>query len=122
MLRLPGFVIAAGMLLARIADRLGLLPLSMIEADPLFASSFLANLGSIDYPAGFHHLWEYGTCSTFGVMGKIESGENGRRKMNVAWTYDERIEDGLYSYHALEGVRKRIESPEQLEMTADQLE
>ncbi len=56
------------------------------------------------------------------ITPKIERGENGRRKMNVAWTYDERIEDGLYSYFSLEGVRKRIERPEQLELTADQLE
>ncbi len=122
MLRMPGFVIAALMLLLRCADRFGLLPRGMIEADPLFASVFFANLGSIDYPAGFHHLWEYGTCSIFGVMGKIEPGKNGRRKMDLAWTYDERIEDGLYSYFSLEGIRKRIESPELLEAAAEQLE
>jgi hypothetical protein len=86
----------------------------MIDADPLFTSIFIANLGSINYPAGFHHLWEYGTTSIFGVMGRIEMGANGRRKMSVAWTYDERIEDGLYSYHTLEGIRKRIEQPEGL--------
>ncbi len=122
MVRLPGIVIAALMMVLRSADRLGLLPRRMIEADPLFTSVFLANLGSIDYPAGFHHLWEHGTCSIFGVMGKIEPGESGRRKMNMAWSYDERIEDGLYSYHTLEGIRQRIENPELLEVTADQLE
>ena len=46
----------------------------MVEDDPLFTSIFIANLGSIGYPAGFHHLWEYGTASIFGVMGKIEPG------------------------------------------------
>ncbi len=88
----------------------------------VFTSVFLANLGSIDYPAGFHHLWEYGTCSIFGVMGRIEPDENGRRKMNMAWSYDERIEDGLYSYYSLEGIRERIENPELLEGTAEQPE
>jgi hypothetical protein len=114
MVRLPGFAIAAVMSFMRLADHLGVLPRAMIDGDPLFTSIFIANLGSIDYPAGFHHLWEYGTTSIFGVMGRIEPGANGRRKMSVAWTYDERIEDGLYSYHTLEGIRERIENPEGL--------
>lgn len=117
MLILPGFAIQLLMAVARLGDRLGLLPRKMIEADPLFASLFIANLGSIDYPAGFHHLWEYGTTSLFGVMGRIEPGVNGRRKMSVAWTYDERIEDGLYSYYTLMGIRERIENPDLLLVT-----
>jgi pyruvate/2-oxoglutarate dehydrogenase complex dihydrolipoamide acyltransferase (E2) component len=102
------------MFVMRIGDNLGLVPRSMIDGDPLFTSIFIANLGSIDYPAGFHHLWEYGTASLFGVMGRIEPGANGRRKMSVAWTYDERIEDGLYSYFTLEGIKERLENPELL--------
>jgi hypothetical protein len=121
MLRLPGPLIQVLMAFARLGDHLGLLPKSMIEADPLFTSLFIANLGSIDYPAGFHHLWEYGTCSLFGVMGRIEAGEAGRRRIRVAWTYDERIEDGLYSYHTLEGIRERMETPELLEASIAEL-
>jgi hypothetical protein len=121
LVRLPGFVVQILMKLLAGADYLGLLPRTMIESDPLYTSLFFANLGSIDYPAGFHHLWEYGTCSLFGVMGRIEPGESGRRKIRMAWTYDERIEDGLYSYHTLAGIRERLESPELLEMKADDL-
>jgi hypothetical protein len=121
MLRLPGVAIQLLMKAAGLLDYFGLLPRAMIEADPLYTSVFLANLGSIDYPAGHHHLWEYGTCSLFGVMGRIEPGPNGRRKMQVAWTYDERIEDGLYSYHTLEGIRERIENPELLELSTEEL-
>lgn len=117
LLRLPVFAVQGIMALARLGDRLGLLPRSMIDADPLFTSIFLANLGSIHYPAGFHHLWEYGTASLFGVMGKIERGENGRRKITMAWTYDERIEDGLYSYYTLELIRKQLENPDLLVVT-----
>ena len=114
MLRLPGPAIRVALAFARLADRFGLLPRSMIEADPLFSTAFIANLGSIDYPAGFHHLWEYGTISIFGVMGRIETKPDGRRFMTVAWTYDERIEDGLYSQITLAGIAERIENPEQL--------
>jgi hypothetical protein len=122
LLRLPGPAIRLALWIARLGDRLGLLPRSMIDADPLFTSVFVANLGSIDYPAGFHHLWEYGTASIFGVMGRIEPGPDGRRQISVAWSYDERIEDGLYSYYSLEMIRKQLQNPEQLELTADRLE
>lgn len=121
LLRLPGPAVRLVLALHGLADRLGLLPRSMIEPDPLFTSVFVANLGSIDYPAGFHHLWEYGTCSLFGVMGRIEPGADGRRKITAAWTYDERIEDGLYSYYTLEGIRRRLEQPELLEESAAEL-
>jgi len=121
MLRLPGPIIQLLLKLADLADYFGLLPRTLIEPDPHYASAFLANLGSIDYPAGFHHLWERGTASIFGVMGRVEPGANGRRKMTVAWTYDERIEDGLYSYYTLDGVKERIESPELLELSVPEL-
>jgi hypothetical protein len=121
LLRLPSVMVHFLMMLLKVLDYFGLMPRSMIEADPLFTSVFLANLGSIDYPAGFHHLWEYGTCSLFGVMGLIEPGEEGRRKIRMAWTYDERINDGLYSYYTLDGIRERIENPELLELTTDEL-
>ncbi len=112
LLRLPGPVIKGLLSLARLADYFGLLPRKMIDSDPLFASVFLANLGSINYPAGFHHLWEYGSISIFAVMGKIDSDADGSRKFSVAYTYDERIEDGLYSQHSLGMVRDWVENPE----------
>lgn len=121
MLKLPNVAIQLLMKGATLLDYFGVLPRKMIEADPLYTSIFLANLGSIHYPAGHHHLWEYGTCSLFGVMGKVEDAPGGGRKMQVAWTYDERIEDGLYSYYTLEGVRERIENPELLELSTDEI-
>jgi hypothetical protein len=114
MLRLPGPLIRIALGFLRLADYFGLWPRKMIDSDPLYTSVFLANLGSIDYPAGFHHLWEYGTASLFGVMGRIERGADGRRKFTAAWTYDERIEDGLYSYYTLGMIRDLIEDPEKL--------
>ncbi len=114
MLRLPGPAIKVLVALARVADYYGLLPRKMIDADPLFSSVFLANLGSINYPAGYHHLWEYGTTSMFGTMGRVETNADGSRKFVANWTYDERIEDGLYSYYSLRMMRKRMEKPELL--------
>lgn len=121
LLRFPGFVVGAAIGLAQWADRLGLLPAAMIEADPLFTSAFVANVGSIDEPAGQHHLWEYGTCSIFAVIGRIEIDPDGRRRIRVGWCYDERIADGLYAHYVLDGVRERLEQPELLELTTDEL-
>jgi hypothetical protein len=121
LLRLPGFGVRAALGVAGLADRFGLLPRTMIEADPLYASTFVANLGSVGHDAGFHHLWEYGTCSIFSVMGRVRMGPEGRRKMRVCWTYDERIEDGLYSYIGIAGIQERIENPELLELSTEVL-
>ena len=121
MSRLPGFLTSTVIRAVDALDTLGLLPRSLIEPDPLFASVFMANLGSVGHDAGFHHLWERGTCSIFCVMGRIRRGAGGRRVMTVCWTYDERIEDGLYSYIGIAGIQKRIEDPEQLLATTGEL-
>jgi hypothetical protein len=114
LLRLPGFATWALVKAADVLDGLGLLPRAMIEPDPLFTSCFVANLGSVGHDAGWHHLWERGTCSIFCVMGRIKPGPGERRQMTVCWTYDERIEDGLYSYIGIAGIQERIENPELL--------
>jgi hypothetical protein len=121
LLRLPGFATWALVKAADVLDGLGLLPRAMIDPDPLFASCFVANLGSVGHEAGWHHLWERGTCSIFGVMGRIDPGPENRRRMTVCWTYDERIEDGLYSYIAIAGIQERIENPELLLATTAEI-
>jgi hypothetical protein len=114
LLRLPNALTG---LLVRAADRLdrfGLMPHAMIEPDPMFSSVFVANLGSVGHDAGFHHLWERGTCSAFCVMGRVKPGSAGRRIVSVCWTWDERVADGLYSFGYTNGVKLRLESPELL--------
>ena len=113
-LRLPGVLISAGMGLLRIANRLGLLPRSMIESDPMFSSVFVANLGSVGLDAGYHHLWEYGTCSIFAVLGRIHTRPDGVQVVDVKYSYDERVEDGLYAAITMDGIRERLEAPEGL--------
>jgi hypothetical protein len=95
-------------------DSLGLLPRAMIEGDPMFSSVFVANLGSVGLEAGYHHLWEHGTCPIFCVIGRIKPGAAGDRVVTLKWSYDERIEDGLYCARGLEGLRELVEHPEEL--------
>jgi len=122
LLRMPGFATHALIRLADWVDARGLLPRAMIDADPLCTSIFLANLGSVGHEAGFHHLWERGTCSVFCVMGRIHRVADAPSQMTVCWTYDERIEDGLYSYLGIASIQERIENPELLLLSTQELQ
>jgi hypothetical protein len=117
-LKLPGVlrrvVVAAG----KVLDAWGLLPNSMIEPDPLYASVFFANLASIGMDPCWHHLYEYGTIGIFCVIGRPTtdpgsptSGPDRRRTMELRWTFDERVEDGLVAGYALKRAKQILEDP-----------
>ena len=117
-LKLPGvarrLVVAAG----RVLDAWGLLPNSMLEPDPLYASVFFANLASIGMDPCWHHLYEYGTIGVFCVIGRPTtdpgsptSGPDRRRTMELRWTFDERVEDGLVAGYALKRAKQILEDP-----------
>ena len=114
LMRLPGPLTFLLIKAADVLDAFGLLPRFMIEPDPLYGSMFVANLGSVNLEGGFHHLWERGTCSTFCVMGNLRPGEDGRRRVTLYYTYDERVEDGFYAAISINGARERLQAPEQL--------
>ncbi len=113
-LELPPSVVRLGVWALHRANMWGLLPRTMIDDDPLFTSLFVANLGSVGLEAGFHHLWEYGTCSLFGVIGTIREREDGEKCMTVNYSYDDRIEDGLYAAISLDSIKESLENPEKL--------
>ena len=113
-LYLPSPLIRAVMKLLKWADAWGVLPKSMIDPDPLFASVFVANMGSIGMETGHHHLWEYGTVSGFCVMGRIKTRPGGSRYVVCSYTWDERVADGLATSFALSSFKERLENPEKL--------
>ncbi len=110
-IRLPGFLLRALLAALRGADYMGLLPRSVVDNDPMFSSVFVANLGSVGLDAGYHHLWEYGTCSIFAVVGQVHCRSDGIKVIEVKYSYDERIADGLYAAITLLGVKERLENP-----------
>jgi len=112
---LLSWIISAGFVL----DRWNLLPKSLIEPDPMFCSMFLANLGSLHIHNLFHHLYEYGTCSIFGVAGSVSHTDDGRDLLQVSWTVDERMNDGFYCQTALAFVRDTIADPDKRVMSLD---
>jgi hypothetical protein len=91
--------------------------------DPLRASVYLANVGSVGLGAPYHHLFEWGTCSLFVSIGKIEPtvcvGEDGqptvRRTAKLRIALDERIADGYYDARSLELMEEYLSNPSLLE-------
>ena len=112
--QLPPLAIRVGMWALKVGNSLGILPKKMIDDDPLFTTLFVANVGSVGIEAGYHHLWEYGTCSAFCVMGLLKQQIGGKRIFELCFTYDERMEDGLYAGMVLQAIKERLENPEKL--------
>jgi hypothetical protein len=116
---IPGFMLRGVMALLRWLDRVNLMPAGMIASDPMYASVFLANLGSLGIDDTFHHLYEYGTVSVFGAVGRAEKavlvGASGtpevRDALKICWSFDERINDGFYCASSLKRVQEIVEDP-----------
>lgn len=114
LLGLPPSLARALVRLFQGADSLGLLPRSVIDSDPMHASVFVANLGSVGLEAGYHHLWEYGNIPLFCVIGRVHAVPDGRRRATFKWSFDERVEDGLYCARSLERLQDLLAHPEKL--------
>jgi hypothetical protein len=120
--RLPRPALDGILALGRLLDYFNLLPARMLRDDPLYASAFVANLGSVGIAGAYHHLYEYGTIPIFVVVGAYRSvvvvEEDGRlaakRVSTLKYTYDERIEDGFYCARALARMKDLLENPDKL--------
>ena len=118
LLKLPAFLLAFLIgLLARLYAW-GLAPRSLVDTDPMYASAFVANLGSIGIDAAYHHLYEHGTCPLFMTIGQVVDAPlviggtlEVRPTVTLRFTYDERIEDGLYAAKTLKLLSDRIADP-----------
>jgi hypothetical protein len=118
-LRLPGPLLRLGVRLQRAIDALGLMPGKMIEDDALYASVFVANLGSVGLDAVYHHLYEYGSIPIFVTMGRVhrtpvvrdDGAVVSEEVFTLRYTYDERIEDGFYAARALERMAAALADP-----------
>ena len=119
LLALPVFVLALLLALAKRLDAWGLLPKFFIDGDPLFASIFVANLGSLGMDAARHHLYEYGNIPIFCTIGKkshafvvdADGSVKAREVYPLRLTFDERIEDGLYCLTSMQLLKQKIEAP-----------
>jgi hypothetical protein len=121
--KLPRSLIRIAFWALRTLDYFGLLPAAFIKGDGLYASAFLANLGSIGADAVFHHLYEWGNAPFFVTVGRRKKepvvDENSELKveevMDLKFTVDERITDGVYLRGTIDLLTDFIENPEKLE-------
>lgn len=120
LLKLPVFLLNLLIRLQFRLDRWGLLPAFFMRSDPMYASLFIANLGSLGMDAGYHHLFEYGNIPIFCTIGQVRDevvAENGlpvvRKMITLRYTFDERTEDGLYCLKALQLIRDIVEKPQE---------
>ena len=121
--KLPRWFVKFFIWLMRQLDRHGIVPQSIIEADPYYASVILSNLGSIKLRSGYHHLTNWGTTSIFVVVGEMKErifrSENGedeyRNSVDLGLTIDERIADGFYYSKSVRILKYILEHPECLE-------
>ncbi len=121
LLRLPGFLLRFLVWAVRVLDRWNLMPAALMKNDPMYASIFVANLGSIGVDRVFHHLYEYGTVSLFCAIGAIKKvpqvTDDGsivaRQVVSLRYAFDERINDGHYCVASLDIVRRVVEGPKE---------
>jgi hypothetical protein len=116
---LPGPLLRFVMWALRGLDRVNLMPGWMIKGDPMFTSIFVANLGSVGLDRTSHHLYEYGTAAMFGALGAPRKqtvfdragNQVVRDILEVRWSLDERVNDGLYCARTLAQLKKLFEDP-----------
>ena len=104
--------------LFKTVDYFNLLPGEFIENDGLYTSAFLANLGSLGMKPGYHHLFEWGNCPIFIMVGEVEErvvaveGKPAVRKvLPLKVTYDERLDDGLTAKGAIDTIVEILSNP-----------
>lgn len=117
--KMPYWMFTLAMKLIRFADKRGLLPKSLIDVSPFHTSIFITDLRSIKLNKLYHHLYNFGTTTMFGALGKVNyvpvsdrSGEvKVEKQMELGLTLDERVADGLYYGTSVKLLMKYLENP-----------
>ncbi len=117
--KLPRAALDVAVSALRGLDHFGALPWAFIKNDAMYTSMFIANLGSVGMAAGYHHLYEWGNCPLFMMVGRAEDraivGDDGQvevaRVLPIRWSFDERVEDGFATSHGIASVNRALENP-----------
>ncbi|KPU43765.1 2-oxoacid dehydrogenases acyltransferase (catalytic domain) [Oxobacter pfennigii] len=120
----PGFIVKFLVWFLQTLDYFGLMPKIINEVSPFHTSAFVTDLGSLGIQPIYHHIYEFGTTSTFiafGIKGKErvtdrESNTTEKKYINFKAVGDERIVDGYYYANAFKLFKKLVENPIILEM------
>jgi len=111
---IPGAIIS----FLKFMDKIGILPKSVIKASPFHTSVFFTNMASIrSYPV-YHHLYDFGSTSTFIALG-VDLTDKGKYLLKI--NADERICNGSTYVRALRHFLKYIRKPTLLETAPDKV-
>ena len=99
------------------------------KVSPFHSSFFITNMGSIGMDAVFHHIYEFGTVSIFGAIGRKETyfelDKKGQKKrgvrMKLQFVVDERATDGYLYALAFRRIRYYLTHPEELMKQPEQI-
>ena len=129
MAALPNFVIHAAVGLIKWMDHHGILPQAIQAFSPFHSSMYITDVGSLGIGSVYHHLYNFGTCSMFGALGKkgrvLKKDDNGEivyaKTLNLRFTVDERVADGCYFAFTFRDFLKLLRDPEQLLAAPEQI-
>lgn len=121
LLHCPPFLLKLIMRTAMFLDRHGMLPKKLIKVSPFHATCYFTNLKSISTRYVYHHLYDFGTVGMFVALGKevvkpVAEGDGVRNAkiLQLGFTLDERICDGLYYARSLKFLKRHLQNPDEL--------
>lgn len=112
--KFPRWLLNFVMSLVRWLDYHGILPEFLSEGDINFTTVMLSNLGSVKANCCYHHLNNYGTNSIIATVGVIRE-ESNKSYVDIGFTLDERIADGIYFAKSIKMLKHVLENPKLLE-------
>ena len=121
--KIPPLLLMPVIRVIRWLDFWGINPSFLTEGDPNYTTILCSNLGSIQCPAVYHHLNNYGTNSIMVTIGALHKEEllmpDGHKEIrdavDIGATLDERIADGFYFARSLRLIKHIFANPELLE-------
>lgn len=119
---LPDWLLRFAIGLLKFLDKHGLIPKSLVALSPFHTRCFITNMGSFGMNAVYHHIYEFGTTSIFGALGKKEhvyeinkNGETVRKTyVKLCFVVDERTVGGFEYGAGFKIVKNCFAHPEQL--------
>lgn len=126
--KLPNIIRVPIVGLFKWCDKVGILPLSLVDDNLYYSSMIVSNLGSIHCGSIFHNINDFGCCSSLATMGEIHDeeilNEKGKKEIRkfCDWgvNLDERIADGYYFAKSLQLLQYIFNNPELLEEKANE--
>lgn len=127
---IPAWLLKVAMWFIKKTDKHGMLPKSLHKVSPFHSSFFITNMGSIGMDSVYHHVYEFGTLSIFGAIGRKENycelDERGEVKrgvrMKLQFVVDERACDGYLYALGFRRIRSLLLRPEQLMTPPEKIE